>query len=90
MGIVKVSGPDSGRIITAICKIRPEPRKCLYTAFHNDRGQILDRGMVLFFQGPDSHTGEDIAELHGHGGPVVMNLLLQRVLSLGVRYARPG
>ena len=46
--------------------------------------------MVLFFQGPDSHTGEDIAELHGHGGPVVMNLLLQRVLSLGARYARPG
>ena len=90
VGIVKISGPDSGRIITAICKIRPEPRKCLYTAFHNDRGQILDRGMALFFQGPDSHTGEDIAELHGHGGPVVMNLLLQRVLSLGVRYARPG
>ena len=90
VGIVKVSGPDSGRIITAICKIRPEPRKCLYTAFHNDRGQILDRGVALFFQGPDSHTGEDIAELHGHGGPVVMNLLLQRVLSLGVRYARPG
>ena len=90
MGIVKVSGPDSGRIITAICKIRPEPRKCLYTAFHNDRGQILDRGMVLYFQGPDSHTGEDIAELHGHGGPVVMNLLLQRVLSLGARYAQPG
>ncbi len=46
--------------------------------------------MALFFQGPDSHTGEDIAELHGHGGPVVMNLLLQRVLSLGARYARPG
>ncbi len=90
VGIVKVSGPDSGRIITAICQIRPEPRKCLYTAFHGDQGQILDRGMALFFQGPDSHTGEDIAELHGHGGPVVMNLLLQRALSLGARYARPG
>ena len=87
---MKVSGPDSGRIITAICQIRPEPRKCLYTAFHGDQGQVLDRGMALFFQGPDSHTGEDIAELHGHGGPVVMNLLLQRVLSLGARYARPG
>ena len=46
--------------------------------------------MALFFQGPDSHTGEDIAELHCHGGPVVMNLVLQRVLSLGARYARPG
>ena len=90
VGIVKVSGPDSGRIITAICQIRPQPRTCRYTAFHDDQGQVLDRGMALFFRGPDSHTGEDIAELHGHGGPVVMNLLLQRVLSLGARYARPG
>ena len=90
MGIVKVSGPDSSRIITAICKLRPEHRKCSYTAFHDAHGQALDRGMALFFQGPDSHTGEDIAELHGHGGPVVMNMLLQRVLSLGARYARPG
>ena len=46
--------------------------------------------MVLFFQGPASHTGEDIAEVHCHGGPVVMSLVLQRVLSLGARYARPG
>ena len=87
---MKLSGPDSSRIITAICRIQPDPRKCLYTAFYAARGQILDRGMVLFFQGPDSHTGEDIAELHCHGGPVVINLVLQRVLSLGARYARPG
>ena len=76
--------------MTAICRIQPDPRKCLYTAIYDARGQILDRGMALFFQGPDSHTGEDIAELHCHGGPVVMNLVLQRVLSLGARYARPG
>ena len=87
---MKISGLDSSRIITAICRIQPDPRKCLYTAFYDARGQILDRGMALFFQGPDSHTGEDIAELHCHGGPVVMNLVLQRVLSLGARYARPG
>ena len=87
---MKLSGPDSNRILTAICRIKPVPRKCLYTAFYDARGQLLDRGMALFFQGPDSHTGEDIAELHGHGGPVVMNLLLQRVLSMGARYARPG
>ena len=90
VGIVKVSGPDSSRIITAICKFRPEHRKCSHTAFYDAHGQVLDRGMALFFQGPDSHTGEDIAELHGHGGPVVMNMLLQRVLSSGARYARPG
>ena len=87
---MKISGPDSSRIITAISRIQPDPRKCLYTAFYDARGQILDRGMVLFFQGPASHTGEDIAEVHCHGGPVVMNLVLQRVLSLGARYARPG
>ena len=90
VGIVKLSGPDSGRIITAICGNRPAHRQCRHTAFYDERGRILDRGLALFFRGPDSHTGEDIAELHGHGGPVVMNLLLQRVLSLGVRYARPG
>ena len=90
VGIVKLSGPDSGRIITAICGNRPAHRQCRHTAFYDERGRILDRGLALFFRGPDSHTGEDIAELHGHGGPVVMNLLLQRVLSLGARYARPG
>ncbi len=73
-----------------MCRIRPAHHQCRYTAFYDEQGRVLDRGLALFFQGPDSHTGEDIAELHGHGGPVVMNLLLQRVLSLGARYARPG
>lgn len=90
VGIVKVSGPDSGSIVTELCRLKPGHREARYTAFYDGQGQVLDRGLALFFQGPDSHTGEDIAELHGHGGPVVMNLLLQRVLSLGARYARPG
>ncbi len=90
VGIVKVSGADSGNIVTALCRLKPGHREARYTAFYDARGQVLDRGLALFFQGPDSHTGEDVAELHGHGGPVVMNLLLQRVLALGARYARPG
>ena len=90
VGIVKISGPDSGSIVTELCRLKPGHREARYTAFYDGQGQVLDRGLALFFQGPDSHTGEDIAELHGHGGPVVMNLLLQRVLSLGARYARPG
>ena len=90
VGIVKISGPDSGNIVTELCRLKPGHREARYTAFYDGQGQVLDRGLALFFQGPDSHTGEDIAELHGHGGPVVMNLLLQRVLSLGARYARPG
>ena len=90
VGIVKISGPGSGRIITAVCRIKPAHRRSKPAAFYDRRGRVLDRGLALFFQGPDSHTGEDVAELHGHGGPVVMNLLLQRALALGARYARPG
>ena len=90
VGIVKISGPDSGSIVTALCRLKPGHREARYTAFYDAEGQVLDRGLALFFQGPDSHTGEDIAEFHGHGGPIVINLLLQRVLSLGGRYARPG
>ncbi len=90
VGIVKLSGPDSGHIISGLCGQTPAHREARYTAFYDQHGQVLDRGLALFFRGPDSHTGEDVAELHGHGGPVLMNLLLQRVLSLGARYARPG
>ena len=90
VGIVKLSGPDSGNIVKAICGAKPGHREARPTTFLDAQGQVLDHGLALFFRGPDSHTGEDIAELHGHGGPVVMNLLLQRVLSLGARYARPG
>lgn len=90
IGIVKVSGPKSGSILTALCGIKPEPRVCRPVAFHDERGATLDRGLALFFQGPDSHTGEDVAEFHGHGGPVVISLLLARALALGARQARPG
>ena len=90
VGIIKISGPASGDILRALCRFTPEHRQARYAAFYGADGQALDRGIALFFRGPDSHTGEDIAELHGHGGPVVMNLLLQRALSLGARYARPG
>lgn len=90
IGIVKVSGPESGSILTALCGIEPEHRVCRPVAFHDERGATLDRGLALFFQGPDSHTGEDVAEFHGHGGPVVISLLLARALALGARQARPG
>ena len=51
-----------------LCRTRPPPRQCRYTAFYDEEGQVMDRGLVLFFQGPDTHTGEDIAELHGMAG----------------------
>ena len=90
VGMVKLSGPDSSSIATSLCGFTPKHREARYATFYDADGQALDRGLVLFFRGPDSHTGQDIAELHGHGGPVVMNLLLQRTLALGARYARPG
>ncbi len=90
VGVVKISGPGSREIAANLCRCEPAPRRCRYAAFYDAQGQVLDRGLLLFFQGPNSHTGEDVVELHGHGGPVVMDLLLRRVLALGARCARPG
>ncbi len=90
VGIVKTSGPDSLKIAQELCRKAPLHRQCLPAVFYDETGQVIDRGLTLFFQGPHSHTGEDIVEFHGHGGPVVMELLLGRVLLAGARHARPG
>ena len=66
------------------------PREARYASFRDASGQILDQGIALYFSAPASFTGEDVLELHGHGGPIVMDLLLQRVLALGARLAEPG
>ncbi|MFP3500494.1 tRNA uridine-5-carboxymethylaminomethyl(34) synthesis GTPase MnmE, partial [Pseudomonas sp. SIMBA_059] len=58
--------------------------------FRNDEGLVLDEGIALFFPGPNSFTGEDVLELQGHGGPVVLDMLLQRCVQVGCRLARPG
>lgn len=92
VGIVRVSGPkaqDIGQVIMKRESAVPV-RRALFSGFHAEDGSEIDEGLVLFFQGPQSFTGEDVIELQGHGGPVVMDLLLQRVLALGARMARPG
>src|SRR5690606_36741710 len=61
-----------------------------YGPFHADDGEVNDEGLMLFFPGPDSFTGEDVLELYGHGGPVVMDMLLHRCVELGARLARSG
>src|SRR5690606_21266872 len=58
--------------------------------FRNRYGEIIDQGLILYFPGPHSFTGEDVLELQGHGGPAIMDWLLSSVLQLGVRLARPG
>ena len=92
VGIVRVSGPKAQAIGQAILQRETSlpVRRALFGGFHAADGSEIDEGLALFFQGPQSFTGEDVIELQGHGGPVVMDLLLQRVLALGARMARPG
>ena len=90
VGIVRVSGQRCADIARAILGKLPEPRFAEYLPFKNTDRQIIDIGLALFFVSPKSFTGEDVLELHGHGGSVVMDMLLQEVLSLGARMARPG
>jgi tRNA modification GTPase len=90
VGIVRVSGPATRAIAAAILGMLPEPRRARYGAFCDHDGAALDQGLALFFPAPHSFTGEDILELHGHGGPVVLDMLLARVCQLGARPARPG
>ena len=90
VGIVRVSGPRAAAIAEALLGHLPKPRTAEYLPFVDADGTVLDTGLALFFPGPHSYTGEDVLELQGHGGPVVMDLLLERCLALGARAARPG
>ncbi len=90
VGIVRISGPAVPEIARTLLGRLPEPRHAEFHRFRDAGGQVIDEGLALYFPAPRSFTGEDVLELHGHGGPVVMDLLLQRVLALGARAARPG
>ena len=90
VGIVRVSGPGARAIGISLSGLEPKPRHAHYGPWHDDDGQVIDQGLLLFFPGPHSFTGEDVLELQGHGGPVVLDMLLQRCLQLGARQARPG
>ncbi len=90
VGIVRVSGPMAANIAQQIVAGALTPRLAKYGPFLDRSGNAIDEGLALFFAGPHSFTGEDVLELQGHGGPVVMDWLLQRVLELGARMARPG
>jgi tRNA modification GTPase len=90
IGIVRVSGRGCRGIAEALLGGVPGPRVAELHRFRDAAGEPLDEGIALFFPGPASFTGEDVLELQGHGGPVVMDLLLRRVLELGARAAQPG
>jgi tRNA modification GTPase len=90
IGIVRVSGPATRAIATAMLGTLPKPRYATFTAFSDAAGGTIDAGLALYFPAPNSYTGEDVLELQGHGGPVVMDLLVARAIELGARPARPG
>jgi tRNA modification GTPase len=90
VGIVRVSGPDLAAFSRAITGGVPAPRLATRTYFIDGAGQPIDDGIALYFPSPASYTGEDVLELQGHGGPVVMQMLLKRCLQLGARVAEPG
>ena len=90
VGIVRVSGSACLKIAEKILKKIPLPRNADYCPFYDAKGDIIDHGIALYFKNPHSFTGEDVLELQGHGGPVVMDMLLERVCELGARIAHAG
>ncbi len=90
VGIVRVSGPKSREIAAKILEKELVIRKAEYRPFRDAGGETIDTGIALLFAKPHSFTGEDVLELQAHGGPVVLDMLLKRVLELGARAARAG
>jgi tRNA modification GTPase len=90
IGIVRISGAKSFEIAQKICNKPIQPKEIIFQSFYDAQGQLIDQGLSLYFKNPHSFTGEDIVELHAHGGPVVMQLLLKAIIDCGARLAEPG
>ena len=90
VGIIRISGNNAYAITQKIVHTRLIPRHAHFLAFKNSNNETLDQGISLFFKAPHSYTGEDIIELQAHGGPIILNLILQTVIEHGARLARPG
>jgi tRNA modification GTPase len=90
IAVVRLSGPDVPHIASKLLKHSPTPRYAHYAVFHQSDGKILDQGIALYFPKPHSFTGEDVLELHLHGSPIILDLLLKHLLMLGAVLAKPG
>ena len=90
IGVVRVSGAAAAEIARRVVGRLPEEREATLADFRDADDRVIDRGLALFFQAPRSFTGEAVLELHGHGGPVVMDMLLRATCAAGARLARPG
>jgi tRNA modification GTPase len=90
VGAVRVSGPLVPAIAASMLGRAPKPRYAHFAAFRDAQAELIDRGILLYFPGPASYTGEHVLELQGHGSAVLLDALLRRCISLGARLARPG
>lgn len=90
IGVVRVSGNLSQTIATQVLGHCPAPRHAAYLNFKQENGDLIDRGIAIFYPNPHSYTGEDVLELQAHGGTALMQILLARCISLGARQAEPG
>lgn len=95
IGVVRLSGKNLGPVIEAVCgKAHLQPRHATYVDFIGPDGDAIDKGLAIYFNAPHSYTGEDVLELQGHGGPIVLQMLLARCIEagreIGLRLAQPG
>ncbi|MFI4940803.1 MAG: tRNA uridine-5-carboxymethylaminomethyl(34) synthesis GTPase MnmE [Burkholderiales bacterium] len=98
IGVVRLSGKNIAGLVHAVCRLPADAplqaRHATYTDFINADGSLIDQGLAIYFEAPHSYTGEDVLELHGHGGPIVLQMLLARCLEagrdIGLRLAQPG
>ena len=90
VGIIRLSGPDALSIALTLSDSELTPRYAHFRCFLDNEGQTIDSGLAIYFPGPNSFTGEDVVEIQGHGGHVVLQTLLSRCIDLGARQARPG
>jgi len=90
IGVVRVSGRSLGDFATALMGVVPPARRATRAVFRDAHGAVIDDGLALYFPAPRSYTGEDVLELQGHGGPLVLAMLLRRCFELGARLAEPG
>ncbi len=90
VGVIRISGPKALTIGQTITQSTLKPRHAHYLAFVDEQQKPIDQGIALYFKAPYSFTGEDVVELQGHGGPVILDMLLEQATRLGARLAKPG
>ena len=90
ISVIRVSGPQTKEFFSEITKKTPVDRNAAYTSFYGSNDKEIDSGVAVFFEGPKSYTGEDVAELSSHGSPAIVEMILNRIYELGGREAQPG